>query len=72
MKDPDTMYDAVSEAVSESMEAFEDLDISEREAIAEIRQEKILSQMRKWFECGEYLTVEVDTEADTCVVVPNG
>jgi len=25
---------------------------------------------RKWFRCGELLTVEIDTEAQTCVVVP--
>ena len=25
---------------------------------------------KTWFEFGEYLTVEVDTEAKTCVVIP--
>jgi len=27
---------------------------------------------KKWFEYGEYLTVEIDTDAQTCVVVPVG
>jgi hypothetical protein len=25
---------------------------------------------QKWFEYGDYLTVEIDTEAQTCTVVP--
>lgn len=25
---------------------------------------------KKWFEYGEYLTVEIDTDAKTCTVVP--
>jgi hypothetical protein len=45
-------------------------DAEEREAVAEVKRRKVGEVMGKWFEYGEYLTVEIDTEAGTCVVVP--
>lgn len=37
---------------------------------AEHRAENVNELCRKWFEDGESLTVEIDTEAKTCRVVP--
>lgn len=69
MKDPDVLDDAITEAVANGMgEAPRDED--EREALAEVRREKARKLAAKWFEYGEYLTVEIDTDAGTCVVVP--
>ena len=45
-------------------------DKDEREAVAAIRKEKLHDLCRQWFEYGEYLVVEIDTEAKTCTVVP--
>jgi hypothetical protein len=69
MKDPDTLHDSIKEAVADSLK---DLGLStvELRAVAETRHESISTIARKWFEYGEYLTVEIDTEAQTCVVVP--
>ena len=36
----------------------------------ELRVEKALDVASKWFEYGEYLTVEIDTEKETIRVVP--
>lgn len=69
MKDPDTLGDAIAEAVAEDVAALSN-DAEEREAVAAIRREKAENVAAKWFEYGEYLTVEIDTEAGTCVVVP--
>lgn len=70
MKDPDTLHDAIDEAVREELTQNESLDQDERELLAESRSEKYGEIAQKWFEYGEYLTVEIDTDAKTCVVVP--
>ena len=68
MKDPDTLTDAINDAVEEEVAKL-GLDDEEAEAIAEKRQAKIGNMCGKWFTYGEYLTVEIDTDAMTCVVV---
>ena len=69
MKDPDQLYDAASEAVNDELKAT-NLDEEERDAIREMRTEKVTSIADKWFRWGEYLTVEIDTETKTIRVVP--
>ena len=71
MKDPDTLHDAIQEAVKEAVETIPGLSEDEREAVQEQRQEAVQELCSKWFEYGEYLRVEIDTEAGTCVVVPS-
>jgi hypothetical protein len=70
MKDPDTLGDAIERAVTEVVEAMPDLSGEERDAVVEKRTEAIDKLCGRWFEYGEYLTVEIDTDAGTCVVVP--
>lgn len=71
MKDPDGVFDCVTEAVKESLKSVEGISDDEREALEEERTESVQGVMKRWFEYSEYLTVEVDTDAGTCVVVPN-
>lgn len=68
MKDPDTLHDAITEAVKRSL-ADLGLDEDELEPLIEKRHEKVSDACSKWFEYGEYLRVEVDTEAGTCTVL---
>lgn len=68
MKDPDTMHEAVEDAVKAEVAAL-GLPRDEAEDLVEIRVEKELSKMGKWFEYGEYLRVECDTEAMTATVL---
>lgn len=70
MKDPDTLSDAVDEAVEAELTAQGITDPQEREALAEVRAGKARACAARWFKYSEYLTVEIDTEAKTCVVVP--
>ena len=42
----------------------------EQEAVRELRIEKALDVANTWWEYGEYITVEFDTEARTARVVP--
>jgi hypothetical protein len=66
MKDPDTLQDAIEEAVKSI--SVEGVDEEEIELIREHRTEEIRTLCRHWFEYGEYLRVEIDTEAKTCIV----
>lgn len=67
-KDPDGVSIAIKETVEESLVDWEDED--EKESLREIREEKLYKDVRKWVEYGEYLNVEIDTDAGTCVVLP--
>ncbi len=68
MKDPDTLSDAIRDAAEESV-ALLGLDLDEREVVEERRIEKTRDLCHRWFKYGECLTVEIDTEAQTCTVV---
>ena len=68
MKDPDTLHDAIADAVKEL--SITELSDDEMEAVRETRKESIGNICAEWFSYGEYLTVEIDTDAKTCIVVP--
>lgn len=70
MKDPDTLGDAISNAVTEALKNIEGLSDEDRESLHERRCEEARNVASKWFEYGEYLTVEIDTDAQTAAVVP--
>lgn len=68
MKDPDVLGDAILQAVEQEFKEST-LEQDELDSVIELREEKIKEVCSKWFKYGEYLTVEIDTEAGTCVVV---
>lgn len=59
MKSPD----ALNYAIKEAFEDEEDTDFND---VNEVKQ-----LCERWFQYGEYLTVEIDTEKKTCTVVGN-
>jgi len=68
MKTPDALEEALTEAVVQSGisgDSGEDIYCKQVDAIQDTT-----ALCRKWFEHGECLTVEIDTEAQTCTVVP--
>jgi hypothetical protein len=69
MKDPDGVYDSVTEAAKQSAAEAKGIDETEREELQESRRETIDQDIRQWFKYGEYLTVEIDTEAKTATVL---
>lgn len=70
MKDPDALSDAIKTAVRDEVERlYEDLAEDEREDLIETRREKVAAICKTWFRYGEYITVEIDTEAKACVIV---
>lgn len=72
MKDPDGVQDSLDDAaLTRATElASPEMDADERKSLVESSRTKVGEAISKWFEYGEYLTVEIDTEAKTCVVVP--
>ena len=71
IKDTDVLQDAVEEAVNEDLKNSGLAD-DEQEAVRDIRVEKALDVAGIWWEYGEYITVEVDTDEKTIRVVPVG
>lgn len=71
MKDTDVLQDGAVEAVDEELKNS-NLPEDEQELVRERRVEKALDVAGKWFEYGEYLMVEIDTEKETIRVVPVG
>lgn len=69
MKDPDSLADAIREAVEQGVETM-NLPEDEREALVDLRCDKAGKVCGRWFEYGEYLLVEIDTEAGTATVMP--
>ena len=67
-KDPDALIDCVADGVRENF-TIGDLSEEEAEKVLEVRGETVREICSKWFEYGEYLTVEVDTEKETCEVL---
>lgn len=70
MKDPDTLYDAIDEAVRDDIAKIAGLTDADREELAETRTDAVREVTRKWFQYGEYLSVEIDTETGTAIVLP--
>lgn len=67
MKNPDALDMAITHAVSSSIEQDDHELIDEEHVDDEISE--IKNMCSRWFHGGEYLTVEVDTEEGTCIVV---
>lgn len=68
MKDPDVLQDAIADAVGEL--TVPGLDKEELARVREMRRDTVANICAQWFEYGEYLRVEIDTEAQTCTVLP--
>lgn len=68
MKDPDVLHDAIEDAIRGEIAKLM-LPKDEAESLVELLREKLSSVCGKWFEYGEYLRVEIDTEASTCTVL---
>ena len=67
-KDPDALHDCIDTELEDLK--IEGLNEKELEVVREKRKEEITDLCAKWFEYGEYLVVEVDTEKETCEVMP--
>jgi hypothetical protein len=73
MKDPDGAYDSIAEAAKLTPEQVarmpEFIDVQNAE---EARAESLRKVAGKWLEHGEYITIEIDTDAGSAVVIERG
>jgi hypothetical protein len=67
-KDPDGPCDSIAEAARESLPA--DLSEAEKDTLLDARIERLKETTRLFFEYGEYVCIEIDTDAKTARVVP--
>lgn len=70
MKNPDAVSDAYDEAAAESVNQIEGISDDERASLLEGRQAAIQDACTPWVEYSEYITVEIDTDAKTAIVLP--
>jgi len=68
LKDPDGVYDSIQDAAESSTGDADGLDQDELEKLAESRREKLEEQCNPWIRYGEYVTIEIDTDAGTATV----
>lgn len=68
MKNPDALDDAIQDAVRKELASNDGISADEVDILMEHRSEKVREVCKQWFEHGEYLTVEIDTQAGTCTV----
>lgn len=69
IKDPDGVYESIKDAVEKSLKKIDEIDDDEREQLKETRTEKLQTQLGKWIEHGECLTIEFDTDTMTAKVL---
>lgn len=71
LKDPDGVYDSISEFLeNNTSEEEQKLPEDELETMLYNRRNQVDDACGKWIEFGEYVTVEVDMATGLAVVVP--
>ncbi len=68
MKDPDGVYDAVTDAIKDTLRSIQGISDDEREKLEESRREEANEAIFKWIDYGEYVTIEIDTDNMTATV----
>ena len=68
MKDPDGVYESMRDAAEAQMVA-DGIPEKRRDALREAVSDELDELVRDWFEYGEYVNVEIDTEAKTATVL---
>jgi hypothetical protein len=69
MKSPNCLEDSISEAVNDASLDWDNVSKEDIEDEIYNQTEEFKELCKKWFKYGELITVEIDTEAKTCVVV---
>ena len=69
LKDPDGVANALDKAADGSIDNIGGLDEDEREALLDLRREKIRDVCKDWIQYDEYIVLEVNTEDGTCEVI---
>ena len=71
LKDPDTLYDTIQDFVDQELKES-GLPEDEQDLLKEARVEKYNEACSIYFQYGEYVTIEIDTETSKARVIPRG
>lgn len=69
-KDPDTVYDTLRECAEGEVNQIDGLSDGEREELVDGRHNKLKEACKPWIKWGEYVRIEIDTDAKTATVIP--
>ena len=69
-KSPDCVSDCLEFEANEHANSIDGITGREREMICENRLIELREAIKPWIDWEEYITVEIDTEAGTCTVLP--
>jgi len=69
LKDPDGVYESIQYASRREMP--EGLSVKDQEQLEASRHLKIAAALKPWIEFGEYVRLQIDTEAKTATVILN-
>lgn len=70
LKDPDALRDAIEDVVTVQVNGIMGLNTEDEiESVISTRVEKVIDKCAYWFEYQELVTLEIDTDKMTCVVV---
>lgn len=69
LKDPDALHESIERADSEMRRDLAGLELEERNLVVERRKERFRDFAAAWLRYGEYVDLEFDEDAKTCVVV---
>ena len=72
MHDPDALEEAVIHAARKEVAAVRDINAKEIDLLVANQVDSTLHLCRRWFRHGEYLQVEIDTDMETCTLIPVG
>lgn len=71
LKDPDGVWESVQDAARNSLRSgTSSLSTAERNALTDSRREGLLESIAPWVEYNEYVTIEIDTDTGTAIVIP--
>ena len=68
LKDPDRPYEQILETARDSLSEVTGISENEKELLVDGRVEELQEFIGKWFQYGEYIKINFDTEADTATV----
>ena len=67
LKDPDGVYESLHQAAKNSTRSLA-LSAAERDDLIDHRHEQFAAACSKWIRNEEYVTIEIDTDAETATV----
>ena len=71
LKDPDGVYDSIREAAREQVANIGNLTPRDAEVLEDKRHKQISESLKPWIEYGEYVRLQIDTEAKIATVILN-